>query len=604
MIKTLLKSIRQYRTPSILTPLFVSGEVVLECILPFIMAKLIDHLDQGSMEPIIRYGSVLFFMALLSLFCGVQSGKYAATASCGFAKNLREDLFFRAQEFSFADIDHFSSASLVTRMTTDVTMVQNAYQMIIRIAVRTPLMMLFSVVMSMSINPRMALIFVGIIPVLGIALGTIMRKAHPIFRRIFKRYDALNNSVQENVSGIRVVKAFVREEYEQEKFGQASEQVRQDFTSVEKLLALNAPIMQFCIFTCMLLVSFLGARMIVMSGGTDLTTGELSSLTTYGVQILISVMMLSMVFVMSTIAQEAAYRIAEVLTWESTLVSPENGLTEVADGSVEFDRVSFRYSDRAVRDALSDISLRIKAGQTVGIIGGTGSSKSTLIQLIPRLYDVTAGRVLVGGRDVREYDLDALRSQVAVVLQKNVLFSGTIKENLRWGNPEASDEELIRACRLAQADEFIQQFPEKYDTRIERGGANVSGGQKQRLCIARALLKKPKILILDDSTSAVDMHTDALLRKALLEEIPDTTKIIIAQRVASVQDADMILVMEDGKIVEQGVHEELLKAGGIYREVYDSQTGAREGEGLREEDAVRESSAPAGTDDGGKEGQA
>lgn len=576
MIKVLLKSVRQYRTASILAPLYVTGEVILECILPFVMAKLIDHLDQGSMKPVIYYGAILFVMALLSLYCGVQSGKYAATASCGFAKNLREDMFFRVQEFSFADIDHFSSSSLVTRMTTDVTRVQNAFQMIIRIAVRTPLMMVFSVVMSMSIHPRMALIFVGIIPMLGLALGTIMRKAHPIFRRIFKRYDALNNSVQENVSGIRVVKAFVREDYEQQKFEAASEQVRQDFTSVEKLLALNAPIMQFFTFLSMLLVSFLGARMIVMSGGTELTTGQLSSLTTYGVQILASVMMLSMVFVMTTMAQEAANRIAEVLTHESSLTSPEGGLTEVSDGSIEFRHVYFHYGERAVRDALTDISLKVESGQTIGIIGGTGSSKSTLIQLIPRLYDAAAGEVLVGGKDVREYDLEALRSQVAVVLQKNVLFSGTIRDNLRWGNPEASDEELVRVCRLAQADEFIEQFPDKYDTWIEQGGTNVSGGQKQRLCIARALLKKPKILILDDSTSAVDMHTDALLRQALLEEIPDTTKLIIAQRVASVQDADRILVMDDGRIVEEGTHEELLRAGGIYREVYDSQTGGRE----------------------------
>lgn len=576
MIKVLLGSVRQYRTASILAPLYVTGEVILECILPFIMAKLIDHLDQGSMEPVIYYGGILFVMALLSLFCGVQSGRYAATASCGFAKNLREDMFFRVQEFSFADIDHFSSSSLVTRMTTDVTRVQNAFQMIIRIAVRTPLMMVFSVVMSMSIHPRMALIFVGIIPVLGLALGTIMRKAHPIFKRIFKRYDALNNSVQENVSGIRVVKAFVREDYEQQKFEAASEQVRQDFTSVEKLLALNAPIMQFFTFLSMLLVSFLGARMIVMSGGTELTTGQLSSLTTYGVQILASVMMLSMVFVMMTMAQEAADRIAEVLTHESSLTSPEGGLMEVPDGSIEFRHVYFRYGERAVRDALADISLKVESGQTIGIIGGTGSSKSTLIQLIPRLYDATAGEVLVGGKDVREYDLEALRSQVAVVLQKNVLFSGTIRDNLRWGNPEATDEELKRVCRLAQADEFIEQFPDKYDTWIEQGGTNVSGGQKQRLCIARALLKKPKILILDDSTSAVDMHTDALLRQALLEEIPDTTKLIIAQRVASVQDADRILVMEDGRIVEEGTHEELLRAGGIYREVYDSQTSGKE----------------------------
>ena len=576
VLKTLMKSIRQYKKQSIASPVFVSIEVIMECILPLIMAKVIDSMNGNSMGPILKYGLILVIFAMISLFFGVMAGKEAATASCGFAKNLRQDMYFKIQDFAFADIDKFSSSSLVTRMTTDVTNVQNAYQMLIRAAMRTSLMIIFSVIMSMTINPRMACIFLVLIPILGVALFGIALYVHPIFMRIFKKYDAMNNSVQENVAGIRVVKSFVREKYEMKKFDKASEEVRQDFTRVEKILAFNNPIMMFCIYLAMLLVSYFGARIIIGSGATELTTGQLSSLISYGVQILSAMMMLSMVFVMTIMATESANRIVEVLNHESSLTSPENGIKEVKDGSIVFDNVSFKYSHKSKKNALSDINLVIPSGTTVGIIGGTGSSKTSLIQLISRLYDVEEGSVSVGGRDVREYDLESLRDEVAVVLQKNVLFSGTIKENLRWGKKDATDEEILHVCKLAQADEFVQQFPKKYDTYIEQGGTNVSGGQKQRLCIARALLKKPKILILDDSTSVVDTKTDALIRRAMREEIPDTTKIIIAQRVSSVQDADMILVMEGGKIAERGTHEELLEMNGIYREVYDSQTKSKE----------------------------
>ena len=569
MVKTLLKSVRQYKRVSIKTPLFVTMEVILECTIPLIMSKLIDDMTGSSMAPILKYGALLLVLATLSLLFGVLSARAAATAGCGLAKNLRRDLYFKTQDFAFADIDKFSSSSLVTRMTTDVTNVQNAYQMLIRMAVRAPLMTVFSVIMSMSINVRMSFIFLALLPVLAAAL-------FGIIKRIFKKYDALNNSVQENVGGIRVVKSFVREGYEKEKFENAAEEVRKDFTMAEKILALNNPVMTFCIYVSMLLVSFFGAKLIIGTGGSELSTGELSSLISYGVQILTSMMMLSMVFVMCSMAQESGDRIAEVLNHESVLRSPENGATDVKDGSIEFDHVSFRYSGKNKKFALTDIDLKIPSGSTIGIIGGTGSAKTTLIQLVPRLYDVTVGAVKVGGRDVREYDLQALRDAVAVVLQKNVLFSGTIKENLRWGNKNATDEELIHACRLAQADEFVTQFPDGYDTYIEQGGTNVSGGQKQRLCIARAILKKPKILILDDSTSAVDTKTDALIRQAFKHELPDTTKIIIAQRVSSVQDADRILVMDGGRIVESGTHEELLALNGIYREVNDSQTKSKE----------------------------
>lgn len=574
VIKTLSGSIREYRKASILTPLFVAGEVCLECILPFVMAKLVDDLSGNTVQPILKYGAVLLILAMCSLACGVLSGRYAATASAGFAKNLRRDLFSRVQDLSFQDVDRFSTSSLVTRMTTDVTNVQNAYQMIIRIAVRTPLMMIFSLIMSFSINAGIALIFLAMVPVLGIIVFGINFKVMPIFNRIFKKYDALNESVEENVSGIRAVKAFVREDHEREKFHSASEEVRKDFTMAEKILAWNTPAMNTCMYIAMLLVSYLGALLIIRSGGTRFTTGGLSSLITYGIQILAAVMMLSMIFVMTSMAQESALRIAEVLDYAPTLTSPEHADTLVPDGSIDFDHVSFRYAARSKAWALSDIDLHIPSGGSVGIIGGTGSSKTTLIQLIPRLYDATQGTVKVGGKDVRCYDLAALRDAVAVVLQKNVLFSGTISENMRWGNPNATQEEIERCCRLACADEFVQQMPDKYDTWIEQGGTNVSGGQKQRLCIARALLKKPKILILDDSTSAVDTRTDALIRKAFQEEIPDTTRIIIAQRITSVQDCDTILVMEGGKIAERGSHEELLAKGGIYREIYDSQTGA------------------------------
>lgn len=576
MIKTLLKSVRQYKRASVKTPVLVAAEVVLECLLPLIMARLLDEMTGESMEPILKYGVVLTVLALLSLTFGIMSGKAAATASCGFAKNLRQDLYFKIQDFAFADIDQFSTSSLVTRMTTDVTNVQNAYQMMIRIAIRTPLMMIFSVAMSMTISARMAVIFLMLIPVLGVALFAISAYVHPIFKRVFQKYDVLNSSVQENVSGIRVVKSFVREDFEKQKFGRAADEVCRDFTKAEKILALNNPVMMFCIYLATLLISFIGSNMIIRSGATELTTGELSSLINYGVQILSSMMMLSMVFVMTSMAAESASRIVEVLNHESSLQSPENGKVKVADGSIVFDQVSFRYSAKSEKNALSDINLNIRSGQTIGIIGGTGAAKTSMIQLISRLYDVSEGRVLVGGVDVRDYDLTALRDAVAVVLQKNVLFSGTIRENLRWGSKEASDDELVRVCKLAQADDFVQQFPDRYDTYIEQGGTNVSGGQKQRLCIARALLKKPKILILDDSTSAVDTKTDALIRKALREEIPDTTKIIIAQRASSVEDADVILVMDGGKIVEQGTHEELLKHRGIYWEVYDSQNKNRE----------------------------
>ena len=576
MIQTLGKSIRQYKKESIKTPVFVTLEVIMECILPLVMAELIDEMTANSMNPVIKYGIALFIMAMLSLVFGILSGKYAATASCGFAKNLRKDIYFKIQDFSFADIDRFSSSSLVTRLTTDVTNVQNAYQMIIRIAVRTPLMMIFSVIMSMAINVKMSLIFLAMIPVIGLALLGIAWFSFPVFQRIFRKYDALNNSVQENVSGIRVVKSFVREDYEKTKFQKASEDVCNDFTKAEKLLALNNPIMMFGIYLAIFLVSLIGAKMIIKTQGSVLTTGQLSSLINYGVQILSSLMMLSMVFVLCSMAAESANRICEVLTHESSLVSPENGITEVKDGSIRFDHVSFKYNKHGKKAALSEIDLMIPSGATIGIMGGTGASKTSLIQLISRLYDATEGTVYVGGKDVREYDLEALRNEVAVVLQKNILFSGTIKENLRWGDSNASDEELRHVCRLAQADEFISQFPDQYDTYIEQGGTNVSGGQKQRLCIARALLKKPKILIMDDSTSAVDTKTDALIRQAMRTEIPDTTKIIIAQRVSSIEDADLILIMEGGRIKESGSHQELMKQKGEYYDVYVSQNSGKE----------------------------
>ncbi len=575
-IRILMGRLREYRRASVLTPLFIVGEVALECLLPLIMATLVDRLGGEDLGPVLRIGLVLVVMAMASLACGVLAARFSATAAAGLAKNLRQDLFFRVQGFSFKDIDAFSTSSLVTRMTTDVTNVQNAFGMLIRVAVRVPLMVVFAVIMTLRISWRMSLVFLGMLPFLVAILVLIIAVVFPIFRRVFKKYDALNNSVQENVSAIRVVKSFVTEDHERERFATASQDLRADFTKAEKILALNNPVMMFFIFAAIMMVDFIGARMIVASGGTELTTGQLSALITYGIQILTAMLMLAFIFVMTTMAAESANRIAEVLAHSASLASPEGGAREVANGEVRFEGVSFKYSDDAEEDALRGIDLVVPSGSTLGVVGGTGASKTTLVQLIPRLYDATGGTVRVGGRDVREYDLESLRDAVSVVLQKNVLFSGTIKENLRWGDPTATDEELVRACELAQADEFVRAFPDGYDTLIERGGTNVSGGQKQRLCIARALLKRPRILILDDSTSAVDTRTDALIRRAFATELPGTTTIIIAQRLSSVRDADQIIVMDDGRIKERGTHDELMTAGGEYREIYESQNQTTE----------------------------
>lgn len=572
MIREIAKSIREYKKVSILTPIFVSLEVVIECIIPFLTAEMVNRIKDGSeIREITLYGLMLIVLAVLSLVFGALAGSACATASCGLAKNLRRDMFHKVQEYSFENIDRFSTSSLVTRLTTDVTNVQNAYMMIIRIAIRCPLMLIFAFVMAFVMGGRMAFIFLFVVPVLGLGLFAVIRKTMPLFRRVFKKYDALNSSIQENVKGIRVVKSYVREDFETKKFTAAAADVAGDFTRAEKILALNTPMMQFCLYTVMVFVLFFGSYTIITTSGIDLDVGQFSALLTYSFMILNSLMMVSMIFVMITMAGESAKRIAEVLTEKSTLTDPANPIREVADGSIEFDHVSFRYSAKASRMALADINLKIASGETIGIIGGTGAAKSTLIQLISRLYDATEGVVKVGGHDVREYDLECLRNNVAVVLQKNVLFSGTIKENLRWGNSEATDEELVEACRLAQADEFIRSFPEQYDTYIEQGGANVSGGQKQRLCIARALLKKPKVLILDDSTSAVDTKTDALIRRGFKAYIPETTKIIIAQRTASVEDADRIIVMNGGRIDAVGTHKQLLETNEIYRSTYLSQ---------------------------------
>lgn len=577
MIKRLAGCIRQYKKDSILTPLYVTMEVVLEVVIPLLMASLIDlGIDGGNMSYIIKMGIALVVAAIISLLFGALSGRSAAIASAGFAKNLRHDMFYNVQGFSFSNIDKFSTASIVTRLTTDITNIQNAYQMIIRVAVRCPVMLVFSLIMAFSINPELSLIFLCCIPVLGVGLYLIMSRAHPIFERVFKIYDKLNNVVQENLRGIRVVKSFVREDYEKEKFDAISEDIYNDFSKAEKILSFNMPLMQFCIYACMLLISWFGARLIV---GSSMTTGQLMSLITYTMQILMSLMMLSMVFVMITISRASAERVVEILDEKSDLHNSENPVYEVKNGDIQFDNVEFSYKKGKGKPCLKNINLTIHSGETVGIIGGTGSSKSSLVQLIPRLYDVTKGSVSVGGIDVREYDIETLRNEVAMVLQKNVLFSGTIKENLRWGNENATDEELVHACRLAQADDFIRQFPDGYDTYIEQGGTNVSGGQKQRLCIARALLKKPKILILDDSTSAVDTKTDALIRKAMRTEIPGTTKIIIAQRVSSVENADKIIVLDEGEINAIGTHDELLKTNEIYREVYTSQQKGGLGDG-------------------------
>ncbi len=575
MIKKLLTSVREYKKNAILTPVFVTFESILEIIIPTLIATLIDNgIEQKNMSFVLIMGGALVLCAAVSLLMGFLSGRNAAIASAGFAKNLRHDVFYKVQQFSFSNIDKFSTASIITRLTTDITNVQNAFQMVIRLAVRAPMMIVFALIFSFRIDVGLSLIFLGVIPILGVGLWLIMTRVHPIFVRVFKTYDKLNNIVQENLHGIRVVKSYIREDYEEKKFEDVSQTIFRDFTKAEKRLAFNMPLMQFCLYTCMLLLSWFGAKAIVASGNNaafGLSTGELASLITYAMQILMSLMMLSMVFVMIIISRASAERITEALGEESDLKNGDNPTYTVKDGSITFENVMFAYTKKADKPVLNNINISIASGETVGVIGGTGSSKSSLVQLIPRLYDATDGKVTVGGVDVRDYDLASLRNHVAMVLQKNVLFSGTIKENLRWGDENATDEEIIRACRLAQADQFIREFPDGYETHIEQGGTNVSGGQRQRLCIARALLKKPIILILDDSTSAVDTKTDSLIRQAFQQEIPNTTKIIIAQRVSSVQDADKIIVLNDGAVDAVGTHEELLKTCAIYREVYESQ---------------------------------
>ena len=568
MIKRLAGAVRQYKRDAILAPVFVTMEAVMEVVIPLLMSFLIDNgIEKGDMGYIGKIGLLLALCAVVSLLFGVLSGRCAARASTGFAANLRKDMYYAVQDFSFSNIDKFSTGSIVTRLTTDVTNVQNAFQMIIRIAVRAPMMLIFALVMAISMNARLSLIFLAAIPILGGGMIFLSTKAHPVFAQMFKRYDRLNTIVQENLRGIRVVKAYVREEHEKEKFTDASEEIRKTSVRAEKILAFNSPLMQFCMYGAMLLISWIGAKLIVSN---TMTTGQLMSMMSYAAQILMSLMMLSMIFVMTIMSRASAQRIVELLNEESDIKDGEKNLMEVKDGSIKFENVEFRYK-KGGRPCLSEIDLDIASGQTVGILGGTGTGKSSLVQLIPRLYDVASGRVLVGGEDVRDYNIEALREAVAMVLQKNELFSGTIKENLRWGNENATDEEIEHVCKLAQADSFIREVPDGYDTHIEQGGTNVSGGQKQRLCIARALLKKPKVLILDDSTSAVDTQTDALIREAFRKEIPNTTKIIIAQRVASVQDADQIVIMDGGKVVDVGDHDTLLKTSEIYREVFESQ---------------------------------
>lgn len=573
MLKRLAGCVRQYKGASLLSPLFVVLEVIMEVIIPLLMAKLIDDgIDGANQAAILKTGGILAVCCILSLLFGILAGHFAAKASAGFAKNIRHDLFHTVQGFSFFNIDRFSASSLVTRLTTDVTNLQNAYQMIVRVALRSPAMLIFSLAMAIRISPKLSIIFLIAIPILGAFVFFLMSSVHPIFERVFRTYDKLNNVVQENVHGVRVVKAFVREDHEISKFAKISQKIYAAFCKAEGRLSFSMPGMQVAVYSCMLLLSWFGARIIVGSGGSDLTTGELMSLMTYALQILGALMMLSMIFVMVVISRASAERIVEVLDEQSDLTNPEHPVLKVADGSVDFSHVSFSYSKRMDKCCLKDIDLHIPSGMTVGILGGTGSSKSSLVQLIPRLYDTTAGMVKVGGVDVKDYDLDTLRNAVAMVLQKNVLFSGTIKENLRWGNEQATDAELQEACRLANADEFIATFPKGYDTYLEQGGANVSGGQKQRLCIARALLKKPKILILDDSTSAVDTKTDAGIRTALKTYLPETTKFIIAQRISSLQDSDLILVLDGGVINGMGTHEELLQTNAIYQEIYEEQT--------------------------------
>lgn len=577
MLKNVLQSVGEYKKDSLLAPVTVAIEVLFEVLIPFFMAELIDKgINTGDMTEILKYGALLVVLAMAALGFGVLSGHFAAVASAGFAKNLRKRMYYKVQDFSFLNIDHFSTSSLVTRMTTDITNVQNAYQMIIRVAVRAPIMLILAFAMAFRVNSELATIYLWVIPILGIALAFIMTHVHPIFVRVFKTYDKLNNVVQENVHGIRVVKSFVREDFEEEKFKTISSSIYKDFTKAEKMIAFNGPIMQICVYTCMILISWFGANLIV---GGSMTTGELTSMFTYTMQILMNLMMLSMIFVMTIMSKASVERINEVLIEVPDISNPQNPVTKVSDGSIDFDHVSFSYSQNPDKLCLKDIDLHIKSGETIGIIGGTGSAKSSLVQLIPRLYDITSGTLKVGGVDVRDYDMEVLRDAVSMVLQKNVLFSGTIKGNLRWGNKNATDEELVHACQLSQADDFIQTFPDKYDTHIEQGGSNVSGGQKQRICIARALLKKPAILILDDSTSAVDTKTDAMIQKAFIEEIPDTTKLIIAQRISSVQNADRIIVMDNGRIADVGTHEELLVSSKIYQEVYNSQVkGAADNE--------------------------
>lgn len=585
MIKKLMKSIGEYKKNTMLAPIFVIVEVVLEILIPYVMAILIDSgIEAGNMQAIIKYGVLLLIFAFVSLLFGALAEREAAIASSGLAKNLRKNMYAKVQTYSFSNIDKFSTASIVTRLTTDVTNVQNAFQMVIRVAVRCPIMLVVALVVSFTINRRLASVFLIIVPILAFVLAFISIRVHPYFKRVFKTYDRLNEVVEENLRGIRVVKSFTREEHEIEKFGKISQSIFKDFSKAEKIITLNMPAMMAAIYICILLIAWLGAKAIVLSGNTSgivggLTTGELMSMFTYAMQILMSLMMIAMILVMVIMSVASARRIVEILDEQSDIRNKENPVMEVKDGSIVFDHVSFRYAADAERDVLSDINLEIKPGERVGILGGTGSAKSSLVQLIPRLYDVTEGCVKVGGVDVRDYDIDTLRTEVGMVLQKNVLFSGTIKENLRWGNEEASDEELVRVCKLAQADEFIQRFPDKYDTYIEQGGSNVSGGQRQRLCIARALLKKPKILILDDSTSAVDTKTDMLIRKAFAEEIPETTKFIITQRISSIDDADKIIVLDDGKIIGVGTHDELLKNNAVYRETFESQ---QKGGGLNE----------------------
>jgi len=580
IIKTLSKSVREFKKDSMLSPAFVSAEVVLECMIPFFTARLINQMKvDASLPMIFRYGIVLVIMAMLSLVCGIKAGNYASSASTGFARNLRRDMFQKIQGFSFSNIDRFETSSLVTRLTTDVSNVQMAYMMLVRLAFRAPLMMIFAFTAAFLLGGKMAIIFCLMIPFLGASLAILIAKAMPMFDKVFKNYDALNDSIEENVQGMRVVKAFVREEYEKTKFNDRAEKLANEFIRAEKLVSITNPLMQFCLYIGVVFILSFGSYLVVITQGLSLDVGQLSALLTYSFLILSSLMLVAMVFVMVSISIESTRRIVEVLTEESDLQNPENPVMEVLSGSIDFHHVSFKYSKDAKKNVLSDVEVHIPSGATVGIIGGTGSAKSSLTQLISRLYDVTEGEVLVGGVDVRNYDLTVLRDQVAVVLQKNILFSGTIAENLRWGNKNATQEEIEQACRLSQAAEFIDNMKDRYESHVEQGGSNFSGGQKQRLCIARALLKKPKVLILDDSTSAVDTKTDALIRKGFKEFIPDTTKIIIAQRIASVQDSDLILVMDKGRVIAQGNHEKLMESSKEYRETYESQNRKEEKDG-------------------------